>query len=53
MILGILRVEVGVCQTRVQVQVLVPIVLDELVIQITDSDPYQELALDILVDDKR
>jgi hypothetical protein len=51
-ILRILRIEVGVCEWRAEVQVLVPVVLDELVIPVIGSDPYQDLALDILVEDK-
>jgi hypothetical protein len=51
-ILRILRIEVGLSEWSAEVQVLVPIVLHELVIPVVDSDPYQDLALDILIDDK-
>ena len=38
-IIKILRVEVGVCQARVKVQVLVPVVFDETAVPVIDSDP--------------
>jgi len=38
-ILRILRIEIGVCESRAEVEVLVPVVLDELVIPVIDSDP--------------
>ena len=50
-ILRIFRIEVGVYDWRAEVQGLVPVVLNELVILVIDSDPDQNLALDILVDD--
>ena len=37
MILKIPRIEVGVCEWGVEVQVLVPVILDELVIPVIDS----------------
>jgi hypothetical protein len=39
-ILRIPWVEIGVREWRVKVKVLVPVVLDELVIPVIDSDPH-------------
>jgi len=46
------RIEVGVCESGVEIEVLIPVVLHELVIPVINPDPDQDLALNILVDDK-
>ena len=51
-ILRILWIEVRVCDWRIKVNVLVPVILYELVILVINLDPYQDFDLDILVDDK-